>query len=219
LLAVAGRVFVLLAGYADDYASGTSSRLVELDPESDTLRSTLVLGELRGCDALAVAPDGQQLAIACSGDDLRHMPPSIEHSGLALVDITGEAVLAQHFEAATWGSMPLGFALDYAAPGLILTSKLGYLEESGAVGALDSLLQLDLTTGKSETVLQSLNQPFTLGAIRCATACGACFVADAERAGGSVLRFPVDAAGALAEPNAIRVETRVGLPPRYLSVF
>ncbi len=219
LLSASGRVFVLLASYADDYMSGTSSRLVELDPESDTLVSTLVLDGLRGCDSLALSPDGKQLAVACTGDDLRGMPPSITHSGLALVDISGEAALAQRFEASTWGSAPLGFALDYAAPGLILVGSFGYFEESGAVGALDSVLRVDTATGAAQTLLRSQTQPFTLGAVRCASACGACFIADAERSGGSVLRFAVDETGALGTPEAIRVETRVGLPPRYLSVF
>jgi hypothetical protein len=46
-----------------------------------------------------------------------------------------------------------------------------------------------------------------------------CFAADAKRAGGSVLRFPVDSAGNLAAHTAIRAETRIGLPPRYLGAF
>jgi hypothetical protein len=219
LLNVSGRIFALLAAYSDDYSSGTSSRLVELDPETDSLLSTLVLDGLRGCTALAVSPDERELAVACTGDDLRHNQPKLEGSGLALLDIEGAPRLAQRFEAAELGSEPLGFALDYAAPGVLLFNTLGHFDDSGALGAEDSLRRLDTASGQIDELLRSAGEPFTLGGARCAVTCGVCFVADAKRAGGSVLRFAVDAVGNFAAPTAIRAETRVGLPPRYLGAF
>jgi hypothetical protein len=87
------------------------------------------------------------------------------------------------------------------------------------VGAQDSLLRLDTASERVELVLRSEREPFTLGAVHCAATCGACFATDAQRAGGSVLRFALDAAGMLAPPTALRVETQIGLPPRYLGVF
>jgi hypothetical protein len=219
LLQVGARVFVLLASYANDYASGTSSRLVELDPEHDSLRSTLVLDGLRGCAALAVSPDQAELAIACTGDDLRDAVPSVEHSGLALVDISGAPRSIAQLAASAWGADPAGFSLDYVAPGVLLLGTLGHFDESGAVGAPDTLWRLDTASGELSALLRSERTPFTLGAVRCAPTCGVCFLADAEREGGSVLRFDVDQSGALGAPTAIRAETRVGLPPRYLSVF
>ena len=219
LLEVAGRVFVLLASYADDYSAGTSSRLVELDPNTDAIVSTLVFDGLRGCDALAVSPDRSELAVACTGDDLSDAIPAIDHAGLVLVDLTTTPSEKQRFPARTWGRDPLGFALDYVAPGVLLLTTLGHFDESGAVAALDTLWRLDTASGQSAAILQSERTPFTLGAIRCAPTCSVCFAADAERAGGSVLRFEVDSQAALGAPDAIVVESRVGLPPRYLSVF
>ena len=216
---VAGRVFALLAAYADDYSSGTSSRLVELDPQTDSLLSTLVLDGLRGCAALAVSPDERELAVGCTGDDLRSTQPKLEHSGLALIDLEGAPRLAKRFDAIELGDAPVGFGLDYAASKVLLFSTLGHFDDSGAPVAQDALLRLDTASGQVEPLLQSAGEPFTLGGARCAVSCGVCFAADAKRAGGSVLRFPVDTAGNLAAPMTIRAETRVGLPPRYLGAF
>ncbi|HKO53898.1 MAG TPA: hypothetical protein VJV79_39595 [Polyangiaceae bacterium] len=219
LLNASGRVFALLAAYSDDYSSGTWSRLVEIDPETDALVSTLVIDGLRGCTAMAISPDGVQLAVACTGDDFRNDQPKLEGSGLALLDIAGTPRLEQRFEASALGDSPLGFGLDYAAPGVLLFNTLGHFEASGALGAEDSLLRLDTATGQVEALLRSAGEPFTLGGARCAMGCGVCFAADAKRAGGSVLRFTVDALSTFAAPTTIRAETRIGLPPRYLGWF
>jgi hypothetical protein len=219
LVQVSGRVFVLLASYSDDYLSCTASRLVELDPSSDSLARTLVLDGLCGCDGLALSPDGKELAVSCSGDDLRSPEPKLDASGIALIDIAGPPRLSKRFKAADLGSNPIGFTLAYVAPGALFFGNLGHLASTGVELVPDSLLRLDTDTAQVTEVLRSESQPFSLGGVRCALECGACFATDAERAGGSVLRFPIDAAGVLAAPTAVRAETRVGLPPRGLGVF
>jgi len=219
LLNVAGRIFALLAAYANDYSSGIASRLVELDPDTDSLLSTLVLDGLRGCTALAVSPDERELAVACTGDDLRSSQPKLDASGLALIDIAAVPRLGKRFEAIELGNAPLGFGLAYAAPEVLLFGTLGHFDDSGALAAEDSLRRLDTSSGRVDELLQSEGEPFTLGAASCAVSCGVCFAADAKRSGGSVLRFALDAAGNFATPTAIRAETRVGLPPRYLGSF
>jgi hypothetical protein len=193
--------------------------LVELDPATDSLLSTLVLDGLRGCAALAASPDERALAVACTGDDLRSTQPKLEGSGLAVLDIEGAPRLTRRFTARELGNAPLGFGIAYAAPELLLFSTLGHFDDSGAVIAQDALLELQTGSGQVQQLLQSAGEPFTLGGAQCAASCGACFAADAKRAGGSVLRFPIDADGNFAAPTAIRAETRVGLPPRYLGVF
>jgi hypothetical protein len=215
----AGRVFTLLASFANDYQSATVSRLVELDPSSDSILSTLLLDGLKGCDALALSPDETELAVACTGGDTLSHDPSITASGLALVDISAAPALARHVPASVFGASPLGFSVAYAAPNVLIFGTLGHLDDSGAVAALDSLVRLDSTSGAFDEVLTSQSQPFTLGDVRCVPACGACFAADAERSGGSVLRFALDDAGNLGAPSEIRAEAQIGLPPRYLGAF
>ena len=220
LLRVGERVFALLAAYADDtFTASVSSRLVELDPSTDTLLTTLVLEGLHGCDSFALSPDELELAVACTGDDWNGRPARLDGSGLALIDITSRPRLSKVVAAADVGSNALGFSLDYSAKNALFFGTLGYVQESGVVGAQDELLRLDTATGRVTTVLRSESEPFTLGSVRCAPRCGACFAADAKRAGGSVLRFPIDDAGVLAAPSVIRVETQIGLPPRYLGAF
>ena len=219
LMQVSGRVFALLAAFADDYLTGADSRLVEIDPSTDTLVSTLRLGGLRGCDGLALSPDQAQLAVICSGVDLRSTHPALDGSGIALVDISAAPRLSKTFDAADLTSNPLAFSVTYAGPQLLFFGTLGHFDDAGAVAAEDTLLELDTTSAKIGQVLQSQSQPFSLGAIHCALECGVCFAADAERAGGSVLRFAVDPSGKLDAPQAERAETRVGLPPRYLGAF
>ena len=219
LLNVSGRIFALLAAYADDFSSGVSSRLVEIDPGTDSLSSTLVLEGLRGCTGLAASPDQRELAVTCTGDDLRSTVPKLEGSGVALLDIDGPPRIRQRFDASELGNAPLGFGLAYAVPGVLLLNTLGHLQDSGASAAQDALLRLDTASGKVDVLLQSAGEPFTLGGALCAASCAVCFVTDAKRSGGSVLRFAIDEQGNFAEPTPIRAETRIGLPPRYLGAF
>ena len=219
LLSVDGRVFAVLAAYADDYRTATTSRLVEVDPVSDELVATVELTGLARCASLALSPDHTELAVACTGDALQSASPNLLGSGLAVIDITGAPRLRRRFEASAFGRDPLSFSLAYAAPGVLLFTTFGHLDDSGHVAAQDTLLRLDTASGQVDSLLSSESAPFSLGAVRCQPGCGLCFVADAERAGGSVLRFTVDGAGALGTPSAIQVERRIGLPPRYLSEF
>ncbi|HEX7671415.1 MAG TPA: hypothetical protein VF395_17600 [Polyangiaceae bacterium] len=72
-----------------------------------------------------------------------------------------------------------------------------------------------------ETLLMSAGEPFTLYGISCDALCRVCVVADADakRQGGVLHRFTVDEQGRLGEDQVIKVETRIGLPPRYVGRF
>ena len=72
-----------------------------------------------------------------------------------MIDIAQAPRLTKQFGAATFGLNPLGFSLDYAAPGQLLFDTLGYFTESNAVGSLDSLVQLDTGAGTFAEVLHS----------------------------------------------------------------
>jgi hypothetical protein len=217
LLAAGGRVFVLLSAYAADYGSSAESRLVELDPESDAIVSTLRLHELHGCNALALAPSAEELAVACTGDQLARSVPGPDGSGLVTVDISGIPQEKQRFLAASFGAAPLGFGLDYAAEGVVLFSTLGYLDSSGQPVLRDRLLRLELASSAVQELRTSA--PFALGDVRCAPQCAACFVSDASGLFGSVLRYPLDDAATLGAPQSIMPEANIGLPARYLGTF
>ncbi len=215
LLEAGGRVFALLASYANDYSSALDARVVEIDPATDRVLSTVLLEGFRGCDTLALSPNGSELAASCTGDDLKSLVPKLDGSGVVLVDIAAAPRLRKRFEARTLGAELVGFGLDYITDGSLLYGTLGHIDQAGVV-TRDGLWQLDTARGRVSELLRSESQPFSLGGVRCAVGCGACFATDAERASGSVLRFTISSSGALAGPTVVRAETRLGLPPRYL---
>jgi hypothetical protein len=217
MLALGGRVFVLLSAYASDYSSSAESRLVELDPGTDQIASTLVLTGLYGCDALALAPNAAELAVACTGDQLAQLPPGPDGSGLVTIDVTGSPREKSRFPAKSLGDAPLGFGLDYVADGVVLLSTLGYFDANGQPALSDSLFRLDLSASSAQSL--RVSSPFSLGDVRCAPACGACFVTDASESSGSVVRYPITGAGALGVAQSITPETSIGLPARYLGAF
>jgi hypothetical protein len=118
--------------------------------------------------------------------------------------------LSRHAVAAELG-MALGPALGFASPSLLVGTAFG----TGAGG--DLAWSLDLATGKVLT-LGASKAGFVLGDVRCAPACGApCLLADAELA--ALRRWRVSTAGSLEELGAVKVDTRIGLLPRYLGGF
>jgi len=135
--------------------------------------------------------------------------PSIDAAGLALIDISGAPRISQRFGALAFGTNP-GFAITYLSKGLVLFGTLGYLGDSSRPSSLDSVIRSRYLDGTVAELLRSQSQPFTLRrrALRCAVR--VCFVTDAERSGGSVLRFPIDDAGSLGTAREIRAETQVG---------
>jgi len=106
-------VFVLLASFARDYLSATTSRLVEVDADSDSIVSTLPLDGMHDCEALAASANGRELAVGCTGGDTLSPVPSIDAAGLALIDISGAPRISQRFGALAFGTNP------WASPSLI----------------------------------------------------------------------------------------------------
>jgi hypothetical protein len=78
------------------------------------------------------------------------------------------------------------------------------------------LLSVDLPSDEVTTLLEG--SPFSLGGVKCAGPCGTCMVADASRDGGVLHRYTHDEAGVILD-DSIKVETQIGLPPRYLARF
>ncbi len=174
---------------------------------------------LRGCDALAVSPDQAELAVACTGDDLADKVANNDHSGGGAGRRLGDTRERRRFAASTWGEDSARFLGRLRGDGVLLVGTLGTSTSQARSARWTQCSASTPRAGVSEAVLRSEHTPFTLGAIRCLPACGVCFAADAERAGGSVQRFAVDSTAVLSAPSTIVAESRVGLPPRYLSVF
>ncbi len=214
------RLLVLLATLPrQGFDATTSSRLAIVDTESDTLQGALLLEGLHDCTGLALAPSGDQLAVFCSALRGQRGDSELEASGIAIVDLRAEPRLERVISGPLFDSRPVGAAGAYVTDSVLLLTTFGAFDELNHPLAQDNLLRLDLNDDSVEVLLSSDGTPFTLGGIACEPACGVCMVADAGRSGGIVHGYAFDADGWPRSETAIKVETRIGLPPRSIGHF
>jgi len=214
VVVVGGRAYVTVSAFTADFLESASSRLVAIDPATDAIGEVLLLTGLHGCASVAVAPDESELAVGCTGDWGGDSNPDPATSGLVRVGLQDGLVELGRYSVASLGAGPVGLSVAYADSRRLELITLG----SYAPPVPDALVELDVATGASHTVLSSLSEPFTLGDVTCVAPCGVCFVADAGRDGGVVHRFELGASG-LVRTLSIRAESTIGLPPRELGAF
>jgi hypothetical protein len=212
---VGERAYVLLGGYSRDFSDAAPSELAVIEPERETVEQTLSLDPLKGCSALAVSPDESELVAACAGSFDGDSVSSFVDSGLVRVRLPSLEVI-RVYAASELGENPVGWGVDYTSERGLLVVTWGTLEGSGAFEP-DRAYHVDLETGEGAEVLRTSDTAFALGEARCVPNCGACFVADAERA--VTHRFEINDRGELGSPEEIPVDARIGLPPRYLGRF
>jgi hypothetical protein len=219
LVVVGDRGYVLLGALENHDLTVPlfDSRLAVIDVTTDRVIDTLELPGLSGCAGLALSPSGTELSVLCSANP-KTPAAGLAGSGIAVVDISSTPTVMKTFGADAFGKNPLSFYGDYASPDSLAFVTFGELDANDDPVAPDALVVLDLRTGAFETVLESDAVPFTLGGVACDSACAVCFAADAQRNGGVVHRFDVRD-GRLENDQPIKVERRIGLPPRYLGKF
>jgi hypothetical protein len=220
-LVMVGRfVYVLLGTLPlSGFTSTAASRIAMLDTETDSLQDVLVLEGLRGCSGMALSPAGDALAVFCSAlsDSNGNSQPGF--SGVGLVELTPAPRLERVLAAGAWGGAPVGSSGAYAGDRTLLLTTFGRFSALGEAEAQDALWALDVESGRARELLKSDGVPFTLGSVACAPACGQCVVADAERQGGIVHHYQLDADGNVLSHATIKVESRFGLPPRDVGRF
>jgi len=210
---------VLLSGYSASFAASAESRLVTIDTASDAIVAVTVLEGMHGCAGLGLSPDAHRLAVSCSGTFTNDQTSVLAESGLVILDLeAGVPVEHRRIPAAAIGEGGLGFKVAFVDAATVAFTLFGHDAAGGGSALDDALVALDYETGAVTELLRSAGTPFTLGDVVCAPACGVCLAADAERDGGVVHRF-VSGAGGIVHDRAIRVETEIGLPPRYLGRF
>lgn len=212
MIAAAGRVVVSLLAHSTDYSDALPSRLAVIDPSTESLGQVLVLDGLYECNGLALSPDGQRLAVSCTGRFQGDSEPAPGESAIAVVTVGGVLEEVARFPADP--QTPFGFSVSWASEHTLVANTFG---RETAPTRPDTLVELDIDTGARRVLLESSDRPFTLGDVRCAAACGTCFATDAGRA--VVHAFGVDAGGRLGAPSPIHVNDAIGLPPRWLGQF
>jgi hypothetical protein len=208
---VGGSVYALLSGEAPNtFSSSASSRVVRIDPKTRAIAEVLVLEGLHGCTALAVSPNSDELAVSCFGTF--STPTSLigvlGQSGVALVGLGAHMTDRARFKASDLGTGPLDFGLAFANQDTLLITAFG------ASGDDDTADALDVETGRVTVLAHSTTE---FGQVRCAPACGVCFVADPGA--GLLRRYAVDASSKLTEIGSVRPDPDIGLPPRLLGGF
>jgi hypothetical protein len=219
LVVVGARAFVLLGALPADFSVSVPSRVVTIDTTADSITDVLTLDGFANCAGIALSPTGKELSVLCSGKIDPNAPSDLTGSGIARVDVTSTPRVTKAWKAADLGPGPVGFSADYATPSALVFQTFGHFAPDGSAAVDDTVARIDLETGHVETTLKSAGVPFTLGGIACDALCRVCFATDAGRQGGVVHRFAVDDQGRLGDDRAVKVETRIGLPPRYVGRF
>lgn len=202
---------------ARGFAGREPSRLVVIDTASDRIEKTLVLDGLLDCTGMVVSPSQQQLAVFCSALTDSNGAFEPDASGIALVALAPTLALKRVLRAETFGDRPLGFSGAYAAESTLLFYTFGAFDDRNEVLAPDTLFSLDLESDAASPILEGA--PFSLGGLSCAAKCGVCVVADAKREGGVVHRYEIGTEGSATAHVALKLETSIGLPPRYVGRF
>jgi hypothetical protein len=217
---VGDRAYVTTVIATPDYAYA-DSYVVVLDTTSDEVTGAYPLDGLHDCTGIALSPEQDELAIACSGDLIADAGSTQESSGVVVL-ARSDLAEKRRFESSALGVGVPGFSLAYVSRGSIMAILIGNVAE----GIDDTVQSIDLESGDVREIHRAA--PIEIGAVLCparvdgkgdgpgSTAPPACFVTDSES--GRLLRFPVEN-GVLGEPAAIVVDEVIGLPPRYLGQF
>ncbi len=204
---------VLLAAYSKDFTLVGDGRVAFFDEGSLALSSVVTLKGGFGCGAISVSPNGERIAITCSGKFGGTSTPDPMGSALYILDRANtEWKLTTRHGALDLGGEPLGASVALIDENTALISSLGRFLEPGQLKqeVPDRLLRVQLASGEFEVLLETETTPFSYGDMRC---CGdSCFLADADR---NVVHRLVDG----APTETISLDDGTGLPPRFLGVY
>lgn len=215
LTQLGGEVLVPLTRAALDYSEMGEAMIVGVDLETRSVTFSQTLSGHKNCGKLALSPDGERLAIACSGRiDQRGIAESVSQSALLLLDPdTRPLELVEVFPAAELFDFPMQGAVTFVDDERVLLKSQTPFGGKGN----NTLYALELASGQATALLAAQanedgsGKGLVFGGMACAPGCALpCIVADADR---RVLQRiqPTPAGFELLEP--VRVESRVGLQP------
>ncbi len=214
MLIASDRLVVLLSVYSTDFTRSGEGRVAVIDVATDRVTAVHLVPGLRGCSALALAPDGESVAVGCSGTFGGDARPSLDDAGVAVLALADGAVTTRVVAADALGAPP-GFSISFASNGGLLVPTVGHLADDRDPLQQDAIHLIPIGGASSTRLLEGV-EPFTLGEVRCSTGCGACVVADSGR--GVLHRFTVAEGGLTAAADVV-VEDGLGHLPVYLGAL
>lgn len=210
MVASEGQVILALQRFASDYKTAADGRLVGL--ESDAVVWTVDVAGLSNCGGMSVSPSGAKLALTCTGVFPSFNTTDAEqnqHSGVVVFELGQRPPVAlRQFSLGTQLGQPVGWSVAFASETVVMGRAVGDL----VTGRRDVAFSLDTESGEVRTLVDA--DPFALGDVRCTPGCGGmCLLADASI--GALRRWK----SGVEEQAPIKVDTLVGLPPRFLGGF
>lgn len=215
-----GKLRVLSVAISADFTEQAESRLVTIDPQTNRIADIAIIEGMSNCGGLSLSPVGHQLAIACNGAYGQDPVDGFPDSGIVIFDTSDEPEELARFAASALGGEQLG-TVEFATSTVVAYITVGrYNEDRSAMAAPDTVRLLDLEMSKGgDAVLETEDEPFQFGDVRCIPSELVCLVTDAETDGGVVQRLRLNADGALQDVQTLKADRRLGLPPRYLGEF
>lgn len=220
LLRFRDQVLVSLERVSLDFASTGEAQLVGVSIATLELDFVLKFAGLKACGRPALSPNGELLAVACTGDiDPRGAPSNLDESALVLLDATqSPPVELRRFSAAALAGGALQNDVEFANDEVVLLKTQTSIE--GAEN--NRWLAFHVDQDRAETLLEAMpdangkGKGIVYGGMSCAPGCSdVCLLADADR--GLLQRVRVDG-GNLELLAPVTVERMVGLPPRDLAL-
>lgn len=211
-------IYVIVSLYSVDYRTTGASYLVLLDAQTLGLIASLELTGVAGCAGVSLSPEGTELAVACSGSWGSAAGARPDTSGLVGIDITAAPEERWKLLATSLSpALPFGFAVAHASQDRVVAVAFGHQADAHRRIERDRFVSYDVKTQKAETIYVEAGAPFSLGEVRCLSACGRCALASASGAGRLMLfQSTADGISTLAE---LPSDAQLGLPPRWLGTF
>lgn len=211
---VGGKVYVLLNNQSADYKAAGTGRVVVIDPETDTVATTIDLGDLTNCDGLQVVArlPAPGLVASCGGvfsDGDRRLTVS----GAAWIDLGASPPTITKVAGSAFGRAISPFDLAAFGPELAFTITLG---EFGKTKPADQLWAFDFMGGAPRMIYEG-SAGYTLGGVTVSAATRKVFVTHASDLAPKLV--VIDASGAAPSVQDEVTTTMTGLPPRFAAFY
>jgi hypothetical protein len=213
-----GHVLVTLANADEKLVAVGEGRVAVIEPDTDTVSSTVDLAGLKGCSALFPLAGTKLVFVSCGGSLAD--PDPTKSSGLVTLDLsTSPPTIDNLTMADAFGGQPLNpswVAAVSQARGFVGTQGTLADVTNGIPATKDALFSFDLMMVTSAPLTLDAG-PFELG--RAAVSATTLFVPDATPGAPRLHVLDVPAIGAPTERTAFAPDPTQGLPPREIAWY